>query len=110
MSGCSELESLPEITVPIKSLEHLTLSKTGIKEIPLISFKHMISLISLDLDGTPIKALPELPSSLMYLNTRDCAPLETVTSIINIGSLWDFTNCFILDQKPLVASGGARNF
>jgi hypothetical protein len=107
MSGCSKLESFPEITVHMKSLEHLILSKTGIKEIPLISFKHMISLISLDLDGTPIKALPELPPSLRYLNTHDCASLETVTSTINIGRLrlgLDFTNCFKLDQKPLVAA------
>jgi len=104
MSGCSELESLPEITVPMKSLRCLMLSKTGIKEIPLISFKHMISLRSLFLDGTPIKALPELPPSLSRLRTRDCASLETVTSIINIGSLWDFINCFKLDQKPLVAA------
>jgi hypothetical protein len=104
MSGCSELESLPEITVPMKSLLHLIMSKTGIKEIPLISFKHMISLWSLKLDGTPIKVLPELPPSLSRLRTHDCASLETVTSIINIGSLWDFTNCFKLDQKPLVAA------
>jgi len=129
MSGCSKLESFPEITVPVKSLQNLNLTKTGIKEIPS-SFKHMISLRSLGLDGTPIgelplsikdmvsltkltlhgtpiKALPELPPSLVNLTTHDCASLETVTSIINIGRLWfglDFTNCFKLDQKQLVAA------
>ncbi|KAI9377683.1 hypothetical protein POPTR_019G097720v4 [Populus trichocarpa] len=113
----------------MESLQHLYLSKTGIKEIPS-SFKHMISLITLKLDGTPIKelplsikdkvcleyltlhgtpikALPELPPSLRFLTTHDCASLETVISIINISSLWfrrDFTNCFKLDQKPLVAA------
>jgi len=126
MSGCSKLESFPEITVPMKSLQRLDLSKTDIKEIPLISFKHMISLRSLYLDGTPIKelplsikdmvhleeltlhgtpikALPELPPSLRKITTHDCASLETT----NIGRLqlrWDFTNCFKLDQKPLVAA------
>jgi hypothetical protein len=36
MSDCSKLESFPEITMPpMKSLQHLNLSKTGIKEIPL---------------------------------------------------------------------------
>jgi hypothetical protein len=126
MRGCSKLESFPEITVPMKSLRTLMLSKTGIKEIPLISFKHMISLRSLFLDGTPIKelplsikdmvcldeltlhgtpikALPELPPSLRKITTHDCASLETT----NIGRLqlrWDFTNCFKLDQKPLVAA------
>ncbi|XP_061944317.1 disease resistance protein RPV1-like isoform X2 [Populus nigra] len=103
MNGCSKLESFPEITVPMESLWRLNLSKTGIKEIPLISFKHMISLTSLYLDGTPIKALPELPPSLRKLTTHDCASLETT----NIGRLelgLDFTNCVKLDQKPLVAA------
>jgi Leucine-rich repeat (LRR) protein len=47
MSGCSKLESLPEITVPMESLHSLKLSKTGIKEIPSSLIKHMISLITL---------------------------------------------------------------
>ncbi|KAL9382608.1 hypothetical protein Peur_025643 [Populus x canadensis] len=105
MSGCSKLESFPEITVPMKSLVELNLSKTGIKELPL-SIKDMVCLKKLTLEGTPIKALPDqLPPSLRYLRTRDCSSLETVTSIINIGRLqlrWDFTNCFKVDQKPLI--------
>jgi len=107
MRGCSKLESFPEITVPMESLVELNLSKTGIKEIPSSSFKHMISLKRLQLDGTPIKALPELPPSLWILTTHDCASLETAISIINEGRLrlgLDFTNCFKLDQKPLVAA------
>jgi Leucine-rich repeat (LRR) protein len=129
MSGCSKLEILPEITVPMESLEYLYLSETGIKEIPSSLIKRMISLKTLKLDGTPIKelplsikdmvcledlylsgtsikALPELPPSLSCLKTHDCASLETAISIINITSLWrpmDFTNCFKLDQKPLIA-------
>uniref|UniRef100_A0A6M2F712 Uncharacterized protein n=1 Tax=Populus davidiana TaxID=266767 RepID=A0A6M2F712_9ROSI len=91
----------------MKSLKSLNLSKSGIKEIPSSSFKHMIYLQTLELDGTPIKALPELPSFLMHLKTHDCASLETAISIFNIKSLMppsDFTNCFKLDQKPLVAA------
>ena len=127
MSGCSKLESFPKITVPMESLVELYLSKTGIKELPLsikdmvclkkltlegtpikelpLSIKDMVCLEELTLHGTPIKALPELPPSLRYLRTRDCSSLETVPSIINIGRLltrWDFTNCFKLDQKPLI--------
>ncbi|KAJ6952667.1 disease resistance protein RPV1-like [Populus alba x Populus x berolinensis] len=128
MSGCSKLESFQEITVPMKSLVELNLSKTGIKEIPSSLIKHMISLKYLNLDGTPIKklplsikdmvcleeltlhgtpikTLPELPPKLRDLRARDCSSLETVTSIINIDRLqlrWDFTNCFKLDQKPLI--------
>ncbi|XP_061943602.1 disease resistance protein RPP2B-like [Populus nigra] len=66
----------------------------------------MISLTCLCLDGTPIKALLELPPSLQFLHAHDCASLETVTPI-NIDRSWDalyFTNCFKLDQKPLVAA------
>jgi Leucine-rich repeat (LRR) protein len=102
MSGCSKLESFPEITVPMESLLYLNLSKTGIKELPL-SIKDMVHLKELTLHGTPIKALPELPPSLRKITTHDCASLETT----NIGRLqlrWDFTNCFKLDQKPLVAA------
>ncbi|KAG6737158.1 hypothetical protein POTOM_059808 [Populus tomentosa] len=125
MSGCSKLESFPEITVPMKSLMFLHLGETGIKEIPLISFKHMISLRYLYLDGTPIKELPlsikdmvclrslslsgmpikelpKLPPSLMTLTAHDCASLKTVTSTINIGLKLDFRNCFKLDQKQLI--------
>ncbi|KAL9345329.1 hypothetical protein Peur_063004 [Populus x canadensis] len=105
MSGCSKLESFPEITVPMKYLTELNLSKTGIKELPL-SIKDMVRLEELTLHGTPIKALPDqLPPSLRYLRTRDCSSLETVPSIIDIGRLqlrWDFTNCFKVDQKPLI--------
>ncbi|XP_073262964.1 disease resistance protein Roq1-like isoform X1 [Populus alba] len=108
MSGCSKLESFPEITVPMESLKCLDLSRTCIKEIHSISFKHITSLERLYLNGTPIKALPKLPHSLEYLSTDDCASLETAISIINIGRLWhnqlDFRNCFKLDQKPLVAA------
>ncbi|KAJ6859277.1 disease resistance protein RPV1-like [Populus alba x Populus x berolinensis] len=125
MSCCSKLESFPEITVPMKSLRSLDLSKTGIKEIPSSLMKHMIILKTLNLDGTPIKelplsvkdivcleeltlhgtsikVLPELPSSLRKLTTHDCASLETVTSTINIGLKLDFRNCFKLDQKQLM--------
>eukprot|EP00258_Populus_trichocarpa_P031009 XP_024447028.1 protein SUPPRESSOR OF npr1-1, CONSTITUTIVE 1 isoform X2 [Populus trichocarpa] len=128
MSGCSKLESFPQITVPMESLAELNLSKTGIKELPLsikdmvclkkltlegtpikelpLSIKDMVCLEELTLHGTPIKALPDqLPPSLRYLRTRDCSSLETVPSIIDIGRLqlrWDFTNCFKVDQKPLI--------
>ncbi|XP_011002869.1 PREDICTED: protein SUPPRESSOR OF npr1-1, CONSTITUTIVE 1-like isoform X4 [Populus euphratica] len=132
MSGCSELESFPEITVPIKSLHSLRLSETGIKEIPSISFKHMISLRFLFLDGTPIKELPlsikdmvrlqyqylhgtpikELPLSikdmvcLQHLTFHGTAikALPELPSSLTLGFQRDFTNCFKLDQKPLVAA------
>jgi hypothetical protein len=107
MSGCSKLESFPEITVPIESLQHLNLSKTGIKEIPLISFKHMISLTSLKLDGTPIKELPlsiKDMVSLQHLTFHGTAikALPELPSSLTLRFQRDFTNCFQLDQKQLI--------
>ncbi|XP_061943576.1 disease resistance protein RPV1-like isoform X5 [Populus nigra] len=103
LSGCSKMIKFPE---NLEDIEELEIRGTAIKEVPS-SFKHMKSLKRLQLDGTPIKELPELPPSLCYLTTHDCASLETAISIIKIISLWgalDFTNCFKLDQKPLVAA------
>ncbi|KAJ6348969.1 hypothetical protein OIU77_006539 [Salix suchowensis] len=129
VGGCSKLESFPEITVPMKSLTYLHLNNTGIKEIPSSLCKHMISLGFLSLCGTlikelplsikdmaclshltlnitPIKALPELPPSLISLTAAHCESLETtMISTITLGSLshvLDFANCFKLDQKPLI--------
>jgi Leucine-rich repeat (LRR) protein len=106
LNGCSKMTEFPVNLEDMKSLVELGLSNTGIKEIPL-SIKDMVCLGSLYLSGTPIKALPELPPSLWWLCTQDCASLETATAIINNGRLWhqlNFTNCFKLDQKPLVAA------
>jgi Leucine-rich repeat (LRR) protein len=130
MSGCSKLESFPEITVPMESLQSLDLSKTGIKEIPSSSFKHMISLRFLYLDGTPIKELPlsikdmvsleclelhgtpikELPLSikdmvcLRHLTFHGTAikALPELPSSLTLQFVMDFTNCFKLDQKQLI--------
>jgi Leucine-rich repeat (LRR) protein len=107
MSGCSKLESFPEITVPMKSLQYLNLNKTGIKEIPLISFKHMISLTSLKLDGTPIKELPlsiKDMVSLQHLTLHGTAikALPELPSSLTLRFQRDFTNCFQLDQKQLI--------
>ena len=100
------IKELPLSIKDMVCLEVLSLSRTPIKELPL-SIKDMVCLKELNLHRTPIKALPELPPSLSRLRAHDCASLETAISIINIGRLWhglDFRNCFILDQKPLVAA------
>ncbi|KAF9661744.1 hypothetical protein SADUNF_Sadunf19G0100400 [Salix dunnii] len=131
MSGCSKLESFPKITEPMEFLEMLHLNDTRIKEIPSLSFKHMISLrylslsgtlikelplsikdmvylLELDLDRTLIKTLPELPPSLTHLSSHHCESLETtMISTSTIGSLWgvlNFANCIKLDKKPLIAA------
>nr|TKS02103.1 hypothetical protein D5086_0000166390 [Populus alba] len=75
----------------------------------VISSRELLSALSIYSfpPMTCVKALPELPTSLRYLHAQDCASLETTISIINFGRLWDgldFTNCFKLDQKPLVAA------
>jgi Leucine-rich repeat (LRR) protein len=107
MSGCSELESFPEITVPMKSLQSLDLSKTGIKEIPSSSFKHMISLRFLYLDGTPIKELPLSIKDMVCLrhltfHGTAIKALPELPSSLTLQFVMDFTNCFKLDQKQLI--------
>ncbi|KAB5512683.1 hypothetical protein DKX38_029711 [Salix brachista] len=105
VSGCSKLESFPEITEPMTSLRWLRLDNTGIKELPL-SIKDMVYLDELALDRTLIKMLLELPPRLRYLRAPDCESLETTMISINTryGSLYNFANCFKLDQKPLIAT------
>ncbi|KAJ6855754.1 hypothetical protein NC651_040399 [Populus alba x Populus x berolinensis] len=83
LNGCSKMTKFPENLEDMKSLVQLCLSKTG------------------------IKALPKLPPSLWHVTAQDCASLETAISIINKGRLrlgLNFSNCFKLDQKPLVAA------
>ncbi|XP_061943572.1 disease resistance protein RPV1-like isoform X1 [Populus nigra] len=107
MSGCSKLESFPEITVPMESLQSLDLSKTGIKEIPSSSFRHMTSLRCLFLDGTPIKELPlsiKDMVSLRHLTFHGTAikALPELPSSLRLHFRRNFTNCFQLDQKQLI--------
>ncbi|XP_011014770.1 PREDICTED: disease resistance protein RPS6-like [Populus euphratica] len=108
MSGCAKLESFLEITVPIKSLGILDLSKTGIKELPL-SIKDMVRLQYQYLHGTPIKELPLSIKDmvcLQHLTFHGTAikALPELPSSLTLGFQRDFTNCFKLDQKPLVAA------
>ncbi|CAK7322475.1 unnamed protein product [Dovyalis caffra] len=104
MRGCSKLLSFPEIMEPLKHLGHLNLRETGIKELPS-SIKYLISLRYLNVGGTPIRELPELPPSLWTLRAWDCASLEIV-SIINLSNLeygLNFSKCFKLDQKAVIS-------
>ncbi|CAK7323557.1 unnamed protein product [Dovyalis caffra] len=104
LRGCSKLESFPDTTEPIKSLRRLDLAKTGIKQLPS-SIKYLISLEYLNIEGTPIREPPEVPPSLMFLIARDCASLETISTVnLRSGGIhWRFSNCFKLDQKALSA-------
>jgi len=107
MSGCSKLERLPEITVPMKFLVILDLSETGIKEIPSSLIKHMISLKTLKLDGTPIKELPLSIKDMVCLRQLTfhgtaIEALPELPSSLTLRFQRDFTNCFKLDQKQLI--------
>ncbi|CAK7322755.1 unnamed protein product [Dovyalis caffra] len=102
LSGCSKLVYFPEIMEPMKSLRILYLGKTAIIELPS-STRHQKSLIYLQLDGTPIKQLPELPPSLRMLTAKDCESLETISSSTLTHSMrLDFANCFIFDKNALM--------
>ncbi|XP_061943585.1 disease resistance protein RPV1-like isoform X1 [Populus nigra] len=67
MSGCSELESLPEITVPMKSLESLHLSGTPLKELPS-SIQFLTRLEKLDMIGcSKLESFPEITVPMKFL-------------------------------------------
>ncbi|CAK7322757.1 unnamed protein product [Dovyalis caffra] len=104
ISGCSNLESFPEIMEPMESLKEFRLSDTAITELPS-SIRHMKSLLFLYLDATFIKELPELPPSLEHLIANDCESLEIISSgtIGNSVRQLCFANCFKFDQKALIA-------
>ncbi|CAK7322480.1 unnamed protein product [Dovyalis caffra] len=94
-------EQFPE---GLRDIEYLDLSGTAIEEVPS-SIQFLTRLEVLFMKGTPIRELPELPPSLTLLRAGDCASLETI-STVNLRSGWirlDFSNCFKLDQKALLA-------
>ncbi|CAI0556095.1 unnamed protein product [Linum tenue] len=84
------------------SLKELCLAGTGIGELPTF-IKNLDRLVILDLENCKnLKSLPELPSSLEYLDAHNCGELEAVSasSFIYRGmaSSFIFSNCFKLEH------------
>ncbi|KAJ7951587.1 putative disease resistance protein (TIR-NBS-LRR class) [Quillaja saponaria] len=84
LSGCSKLESFPEILVSMESLEYLNLKVTGIKE--LSSSVHLLHKLS-ELVLSNCRKLEKLPSSicklksLILLNLSNCSNFKVFPEI-----------------------------
>ncbi|KAJ7951593.1 putative disease resistance protein (TIR-NBS-LRR class) [Quillaja saponaria] len=91
LSGCSKLESFPEILECMESLEHLNLKVTGIKELPSSVYRlHKLSELVL----SNCRKLEKLPGSicklksLILLNLSNCSNLKVFPEISEtMGSL-----------------------
>ncbi|RVW95669.1 Disease resistance-like protein CSA1 [Vitis vinifera] len=94
LSGCSKLKKLPDDLGRLQCLVELHVDGTGIKELPIFignvrSEPKQFHYDSANLSGLSrlhvlmlpycksLQSLPELPSSIRYLNAEACTSLET---------------------------------
>ena len=82
LACCSELSTLPTFSSGFLYLRSLTLSYTGILEVPDWFFS-LPSLRRLDLSGTRINRMPEsiISSQLSNLYIRDCENLQSLPEL-----------------------------
>ncbi|PON67942.1 TIR-NBS-LRR-like protein [Parasponia andersonii] len=106
LSGCTELKKFPEISEPMEYLTMLSLDRIGVKELPS-SIENLLKLTRLhlcdcqDLESLPnsirnlnsltelliyfctkLVYIPQLPSSVRYLDAKCCTSLKMVSSSI----------------------------
>lgn len=101
INSSAKLRGLTHLPRPV---EFLDLSYSGIERIPNC-IKDRYLLKSLTISGCRrLTSLPELPASLKFLVADDCESLETVFCPFKTSKCWpfnifEFTNCFKLDQE-----------
>ncbi|PRQ23868.1 putative leucine-rich repeat domain, L domain-containing protein [Rosa chinensis] len=100
---CNLLE-LSDAISHFSSLKVLRLSKNNLESLPTI-MNRLVFLEQLELEGCKrLRSIPELSSSISYINAHDCIALETVSTpqtAYNIGRCFIFSNCHLLEQKDL---------
>ncbi|KAL6128934.1 hypothetical protein ACLB2K_072287 [Fragaria x ananassa] len=94
-SGCNMLE-LSDAIACFPSLKVLKLSRNNLESLPA-AMKELGCLERLELDGCKrLRSIPELPSTISYINAQNCTALETVSapqSPYEIGRCFIFSNC-----------------
>ncbi|XP_023643246.1 disease resistance protein RML1B-like [Capsella rubella] len=97
MKGCSRLTNIPVMSTNIKQLSRILKDTVRIPD----CIKALDGLQSHYRHGCRrLTSLPELPSSLIFLEADDCESLETVFFPLNSSKTHlNFTNCFKLGQQ-----------
>ncbi|KAL6128929.1 hypothetical protein ACLB2K_072282 [Fragaria x ananassa] len=94
-SGCNMME-LSDAIACFPSLKVLKLSRNNLESLPA-AMKELGCLERLELDGCKrLRSIPELPSTISYINAQNCTALETVSapqSPYEIGRCFIFSNC-----------------
>jgi Leucine-rich repeat (LRR) protein len=103
-SDCDLLE-LSDAIAHLSSLESLKLRRNNKLESLPAAMNRLVHLSELYLGGCKrLKSIPELSSSISYINADDCIALETVSTPrrpYNIGRCFTFSNCSKLVQNDL---------
>ncbi|KAK9914147.1 hypothetical protein M0R45_037941 [Rubus argutus] len=103
LSDCNLLE-LSESIAHLYSLESLTLCRNKFESLPA-TMNRLGRLINLRLEACDrLKSIPELSSSINYIDAHDCISLETVSKPkpqYHTKHFFTFSNCFQLVQTNL---------
>jgi Leucine-rich repeat (LRR) protein len=103
LSACNLLELSDNIAY-FPSLKILKLSRNNLESLPAI-MDRLVCLEQLELEGCKrLKSIPELSSSISYINADDCTALETVSTPkhpYDMGRCFTFVNCNQLVQNDL---------
>ncbi|KAK9943482.1 hypothetical protein M0R45_009089 [Rubus argutus] len=103
LSYCNLLE-LSDAIAYFPSLKILRLSRNNLESLPAI-MNRLVFLEQLELDGCKrLKSIPELSSSISYINGHDCTALETVSTPkrpYDMGRCFTFSNCSQLVQEDI---------
>ncbi|XP_004304776.1 PREDICTED: TMV resistance protein N-like [Fragaria vesca subsp. vesca] len=94
-SGCNMMK-LSDAIACFPSLKVLKLSRNNLERLPA-AMKELGCLERLELDGCKrLRSIPELSSTISYINAQNCTALETVSapqSPYEIGRCFIFSNC-----------------
>ncbi|XP_062001518.1 disease resistance-like protein DSC1 isoform X2 [Rosa rugosa] len=103
LRDCNMME-LSDAIAYFPSLKVLWLSRNNLESLPAV-MNGLASLEQLELEGCKrLRSIPELSSTISYINAHDCTALESVStpqSPYDIGRCFKFSNCIQLVQKDV---------
>ncbi|XP_024163034.1 disease resistance protein RPV1 isoform X2 [Rosa chinensis] len=103
LSDCNLLELSDGIT-HLSSLRTLKLCRTNLESLP-VTMNRLCCLTHLELEACKrLKSIPELSSSINYIDAHECTALETVSKLKPLprgNNFFTFSNCLQLVQTNL---------